>query len=63
VLVIGICEAYRVAVAWANPTEKGTFTLKDEYNPGQLGCGVAQRMRLCRLVATYAYAQCSCALW
>eukprot|EP00892_Ulva_mutabilis_P008245 jgi/Ulvmu1/5793/UM025_0047.1 len=37
VLVIGICEAYRVAVGWANPAEKGAFTLKDEYAPGALG--------------------------
>nr|ADU04518.1 LhcSR [Ulva prolifera] len=37
VLVIGICEAYRVSVGWANPVEKGTFTLRDEYAPGDLG--------------------------
>lgn len=37
VLVIGICEAYRVSVGWANPTEKGTFSLKDDYAPGDLG--------------------------
>ena len=39
VLVIGICEAYRVSVGWANPVDKGTFTLRDEYAPGDLGCG------------------------
>lgn len=37
VLVIGICEAFRVAVGWANPTDKGPFTLKDDYKPGDLG--------------------------
>ena len=37
VLAIGICEAYRISVGWADPVEKGSFTLKDNYNPGQLG--------------------------
>ena len=38
VIFIGVCEAYRVAVAWANPAEDGAFVLKDNYSPGQLGC-------------------------
>jgi len=37
VIFIGVCEAYRVAVAWANPAEDGAFVLKDNYSPGQLG--------------------------
>jgi Chlorophyll A-B binding protein len=41
VLVIGICEAYRIAVGWANPAEKGAFTLRDDYEPGKLGCAPA----------------------
>lgn len=36
VLVIGICEAYRVAVGWASPTGTGFNKLKDEYTPGDL---------------------------
>jgi hypothetical protein len=34
---IALCEAYRVAVGWANPADKGVFTLKDDYAPGDLG--------------------------
>lgn len=38
VLVIGICEAYRVAVGWASPTGAGFNQLKseEEYNMGEL---------------------------
>lgn len=37
VLVIGICEAYRVAVGWSTPVGTGFNTLKDDYSPGDLG--------------------------
>merc|ERR1712006_69040 len=38
-LGIGICEAYRVQVGWANPYEKpdNIQALKPEYYPGDLG--------------------------
>jgi len=36
VLVIGICEAYRVAVGWASPST-GINTLKEDYDMGDLG--------------------------
>ena len=35
-LVIGICEAYRVAVGWATPVGSDFNTLKAEYTPGNL---------------------------
>jgi len=37
VLAIGLCEAYRVSVGWANPTSSNFNTLRDEYAPGELG--------------------------
>ena len=37
VLVIGIAEAYRVALGWATPVGTGFNTLKDEYTNGDLG--------------------------
>ena len=37
VLVIGIAEAYRVALGWATPVGTGFNTLKDEYTNGNLG--------------------------
>jgi hypothetical protein len=45
VLVIGICEAYRITVGWANPQEKGAFTFADDYEPGKLGCAAATTAR------------------
>jgi Chlorophyll A-B binding protein len=37
VLLIGIAEAYRVAVGWAPPVGDGFAALKSEYRPGDLG--------------------------
>ena len=37
VLVIGIAEAYRVALGWSSPTGEGFNTLKDGYTNGDLG--------------------------
>lgn len=34
---IALAEGYRVSVGWANPAEKGAFTLKDDYEPGEIG--------------------------
>merc|ERR1712187_412502 len=38
-LGIGICEAYRIQIGWANPYEKmeNVQALKPEYYPGDLG--------------------------
>ena len=36
-LAIGLCEAYRVSVGWANPTSSQFNTLRDDYAPGELG--------------------------
>jgi hypothetical protein len=36
-IVIGICESYRVAVGWANPEGAGFNTLKPDYEMGSLG--------------------------
>jgi hypothetical protein len=37
VLVIGLCESYRVACGWATPTGEGFNSLKDDYELGNLG--------------------------
>jgi len=37
VLVIGICEAYRVALGWETPKGQGFNNLKDDYAMGELG--------------------------
>ncbi|MEW5306688.1 MAG: hypothetical protein WDW36_009137 [Sanguina aurantia] len=37
VLAIGIAESYRVAIGWASPVGEDFYTLKDEYNMGDLG--------------------------
>ncbi len=36
-IAIGIAESYRVAVGWATPTGTGFNSLKDDYEPGDLG--------------------------
>merc|ERR1719271_1856749 len=36
-LAIGICESFRVAVAWATPQGNGFNQLKEDYTPGDLG--------------------------
>ncbi|CAK0738091.1 hypothetical protein CVIRNUC_000992 [Coccomyxa viridis] len=36
-LVIGICEAYRVGLGWAEPTSGNFYSLRDDYEPGNLG--------------------------
>merc|ERR1712094_140873 len=36
-LAIGICESFRVAVAWATPKGNGFNQLKEDYTPGDLG--------------------------
>merc|ERR1711977_797773 len=36
-LAIGICESFRVAVAWATPKGNGFNQLKEDYKPGDLG--------------------------
>jgi len=35
-LVIALCEGYRISVGWNNPKE-GVFSLKDDYVPGDIG--------------------------
>ena len=35
-LVIALCEGYRISVGWNNPNE-GAFSLKDDYVPGDIG--------------------------
>lgn len=35
-IVIGICESYRVSLAWATPTGTGFNALKDDYEMGNL---------------------------
>jgi len=37
VLIIGICEAYRVSLGWATPKGTGFNSLKDDYVMGDLG--------------------------
>jgi len=37
VFVIGLCEAYRVSYGWANPSSSQFNTLREDYNPGELG--------------------------
>lgn len=34
---IGLCEAYRVSVGWADPTSSQFNTLREDYRPGELG--------------------------
>jgi len=36
-IAIGLAESYRVSLGWATPTGTGFNTLKDEYEPGNLG--------------------------
>ncbi|GLC43994.1 hypothetical protein PLESTB_000217800 [Pleodorina starrii] len=36
-IAIGVAESYRVAVGWATPTNTGFNSLKDDYEPGDLG--------------------------
>ncbi len=36
-LVIGIAESYRVSIGWATPKSTGFNSLKDDYEPGDLG--------------------------
>lgn len=36
-IAIGIAESYRVAIGWATPTGNGFNSLKDDYEPGNLG--------------------------
>jgi light-harvesting complex I chlorophyll a/b binding protein 1 len=37
VLAIGIAESYRVAVGWNDPTSANFYSLRDDYEPGNLG--------------------------
>lgn len=34
---IGVCEAYRVGLGWATPRSEDFNTLRDDYEPGNLG--------------------------
>ncbi len=36
-IAIGVAESYRVAIGWATPTNTGFNSLKDDYEPGDLG--------------------------
>ncbi|KXZ42803.1 hypothetical protein GPECTOR_117g368 [Gonium pectorale] len=36
-IAIGVAESYRVAIGWATPTGNGFNSLKDDYEPGDLG--------------------------
>ena len=36
-LAIGIAETYRVAVGWNDPTSSQFYSLRDDYEPGNLG--------------------------
>jgi len=36
-IAIGLCESYRVSLAWATPAGQGFNALKDEYDMGDLG--------------------------
>ncbi|KAL3149848.1 hypothetical protein ABBQ38_013669 [Trebouxia sp. C0009 RCD-2024] len=36
-LAIGIAESYRVAVGWNDPTSSNFYSLRDDYEPGNLG--------------------------
>ena len=36
-LAIGIAESYRVAVGWNDPTSSQFYSLRDDYEPGNLG--------------------------
>ncbi|KAG0559068.1 hypothetical protein M758_10G074500 [Ceratodon purpureus] len=35
--VIALCEAYRVGLGWATPRSEDFMTLRDDYEPGNLG--------------------------
>lgn len=37
VFAIGLAEAYRVSIGWANPSSKQFNTLRKDYSPGKLG--------------------------
>lgn len=41
-ILIGLAETLRVRVGWANPVEKAPFTLRDEYEPGNIGCALSR---------------------
>ena len=36
-LAIGIAESYRVAVGWNDPSSSQFYSLRDDYEPGNLG--------------------------
>lgn len=36
-LAIGIAESYRVAIGWNDPTSSQFYSLRDDYEPGNLG--------------------------
>lgn len=36
-LFIGICESYRVGLGWAEPRSQNFYSLRDDYEPGNLG--------------------------
>lgn len=36
-LFIGICESYRVGLGWAEPRSERFYSLRDDYEPGNLG--------------------------
>ena len=36
-LAIGIAESYRVGLGWAEPRSENFFSLRDDYEPGNLG--------------------------
>lgn len=36
-LFIGVCESYRVGLGWAEPRSEKFYSLRDDYEPGNLG--------------------------
>ena len=36
-LFIGVCESYRVGLGWAEPRSQNFYSLRDDYEPGNLG--------------------------
>lgn len=36
-LAIGIAESYRVSLGWAEPKSENFYSLRDDYEPGNLG--------------------------
>ncbi|CAL5223979.1 g6590 [Coccomyxa viridis] len=36
-LFIGVCESYRVGLGWAEPRSTNFYSLRDDYEPGNLG--------------------------